>query len=649
MITIELAIILPIYFKLNSIDNENVNITLKTRTESIIKYVTYQIDDYADILQRNAAFFKIVKTAGEYISYSNYSYFVENNQLNIIDIALNWWIPKIEYNQVYAYQNFSQQNISPNYNIWEINSLGQHVPVTSVSPRDYYFPLAYCYPPSPIIDTLMGLDFESNPITAGLLLFGLSSPTITSSFRVSLTTAPNTYEYGVIFNLPVLLNNNEPIDKNNTNVIGVNMQLVIIYDLFTVGLDAYNITSFDTSNFDIFAFDITNDSLTDNKLLNISLLYKKNISEYENIWFVGDMPNYDNLYSINLPVFNRQWKIYFRFTQTYFNDLKTNTPIIVTMIIFIVAITLNIIIVVIIIIFYNNAENAKLITQREREKKLLSNKMLSYINHEIRNPLNIIKGLISLMKDNLVEFVGFDNERELSIASEHPKELFIHSENVVTILSDCYTILGSCVVMEHIVNDVLDIRRLEEGKLDLTNKLINLDEFMRQFYKTLKQKLDENQLIEFTFSVDETIKYITIDPIRLTQVLLNFMTNALKFTIEGSIILSVTNKDNKIRFEVKDTGKGISDENKIKIFNPFSQVNIDESRRFGGTGLGLYLCKMLADIMNGDVGFDSVYGNGSSFWIDFPNSIIGDLPEDLKLIESDNKNDIKLEELQIIK
>jgi len=606
MITIELAIILPIYFKLNSIDNENVNITLKTRTESIIKYVTYQIDDYADILQRNAAFFKIVKTAGEYISYSNYSYFVENNQLNIIDIALNWWIPKIEYNQVYAYQNFSQQNISPNYNIWEINSLGQHVPVTSVSPRDYYFPLAYCYPPSPIIDTLMGLDFESNPITAGLLLFGLSSPTITSSFRVSLTTAPNTYEYGVIFNLPVLLNNNEPIDKNNTNVIGVNMQLVIIYDLFTVGLDAYNITSFDTSNF-------------------------------------------DNLYSINLPVFNRQWKIYFRFTQTYFNDLKTNTPIIVTMIIFIVAITLNIIIVVIIIIFYNNAENAKLITQREREKKLLSNKMLSYINHEIRNPLNIIKGLISLMKDNLVEFVGFDNERELSIASEHPKELFIHSENVVTILSDCYTILGSCVVMEHIVNDVLDIRRLEEGKLDLTNKLINLDEFMRQFYKTLKQKLDENQLIEFTFSVDETIKYITIDPIRLTQVLLNFMTNALKFTIEGSIILSVTNKDNKIRFEVKDTGKGISDENKIKIFNPFSQVNIDESRRFGGTGLGLYLCKMLADIMNGDVGFDSVYGNGSSFWIDFPNSIIGDLPEDLKLIESDNKNDIKLEELQIIK
>jgi signal transduction histidine kinase len=113
-----------------------------------------------------------------------------------------------------------------------------------------------------------------------------------------------------------------------------------------------------------------------------------------------------------------------------------------------------------------------------------------------------------------------------------------------------------------------------------------------------------------------------IDEMRLKQILLNFLTNALKFTESGSITLKIEEFDQTMKFSVIDTGKGIPQNDKSKIFQPFNQINKEDASRHSGIGLGLYLCKMLSTCMNGKIGFESEFKKGSTFWVEFQKKVL---------------------------
>jgi signal transduction histidine kinase len=182
-------------------------------------------------------------------------------------------------------------------------------------------------------------------------------------------------------------------------------------------------------------------------------------------------------------------------------------------------------------------------------------------------------------------------------------------------ISDSQTALGSCNLVEHIVNDVLDLKKLEEDKLTLVEKNVIVSDFIIQFNKCIKQKLNEKPQITYEVNADETIQIICVDPMRLTQILLNYFTNSIKFTDEGKICLNIYRHSGEIRFELSDTGRGIKDEDRSKVFKQFVQLDENDSARHRGFGLGLYLCNMLAKRMNGTVGYESVFGMGSNFWV----------------------------------
>ena len=249
----------------------------------------------------------------------------------------------------------------------------------------------------------------------------------------------------------------------------------------------------------------------------------------------------------------------------------------------------------------------------QKNRYILADKMLGYINHEMRNPLNCINGLIDL---SLIQY-------ESNLENDNTDE---------EIKNDLLTAKIACDLLNHIINDILDLKKINNGKLDINNTNINVDDFVNKLQKILSTKINEHSNIQFHFRNPECITNIYFDEQRLLQILINFITNALKYTETGSIILlieyiignisiDVEKNIRKIRISIKDTGRGIKIQDYNNIFKPFDQNNLNKNSQ-SGIGLGLYLCKMIIDQTGGKIGFDSEFGIGSTFYIEFYENII---------------------------
>jgi signal transduction histidine kinase len=231
----------------------------------------------------------------------------------------------------------------------------------------------------------------------------------------------------------------------------------------------------------------------------------------------------------------------------------------------------------------------------KKNKYIVVDRMLAYVNHEIRTPISCINGLIEIC---LIKLGNMRNELQ----------------------SNLYTAKRACDMLIHIVNDILDLKKIKDGKLVIHKSVINIDTFTKNLYKILLPKLNEKPDIEYIFQNPDNIENIYYDEQRLLQILLNFITNSLKFTDIGTVILFIEMIDkNKIQISVIDTGRGIEKNKYKKIFKPFDQSELSDSLRQGGVGLGLYLCKMIIDQMGDQIGFSSEINSGTTFWIAFNN------------------------------
>jgi len=234
-------------------------------------------------------------------------------------------------------------------------------------------------------------------------------------------------------------------------------------------------------------------------------------------------------------------------------------------------------------------------TQAESANKAKSS-FLASMSHEIRTPLNAIIGFINL----------------LTKGETDPQKL----EYLTTVQNSSSSLLG-------VINDILDISKIEDGKLDI--EAIDFDVYQQineliMFYQSTVQSRD----IKLTLNIDESVpKYLTSDPLRLKQVMSNLISNAIKFSPEDSEVkIDLSYKDAQLYVSISDKGIGITDEAKKRIFNAFEQAETSTTRSFGGTGLGLAISKKLVDLLGGEISVEGEVGKGSvfSFYIDAPES-----------------------------
>jgi signal transduction histidine kinase len=224
----------------------------------------------------------------------------------------------------------------------------------------------------------------------------------------------------------------------------------------------------------------------------------------------------------------------------------------------------------------------------------LKTQFVANISHEIRTPMSGILGLAELLADD----VEGDNKEIANL-------IFQSAKNLMTL-----------------VNDLLDLAKVEAGKVEITNEHFNIrklgDDVLAVF-----QHAAANRKLKLISTVDDSIAVEGYgDSNRIRQVLQNLVQNAIKFTDSGSVELLVENAKrsgrNHVRFAVRDTGKGISVEDQKKLFQLFVQVDGSTKRKHSGTGLGLALSKRLVELMGGEIGVESEVGAGTTFWAILP-------------------------------
>lgn len=234
---------------------------------------------------------------------------------------------------------------------------------------------------------------------------------------------------------------------------------------------------------------------------------------------------------------------------------------------------------------------------RTHQSDILKSNFLSNMSHEIRTPMNGIMGFAQLLKDET------DKERR-----DRYIDIIYHNG----------------LLLVNLIDDIIDVTKIDTDKLTINKTKCNIDDLMFDlytFFNEIKFKQEKEHInIRLLNLNDDESTIVYTDGQRLRQVLSNLIGNAVKFTEKGHVDFGyiVKSEEQLINFFVRDTGIGIPDEQRDVVFDRFRQVQEGSNRKYGGTGIGLYLCKAIVEMLGGQIWFDSTVGEGSTFYFSIP-------------------------------
>jgi len=235
-------------------------------------------------------------------------------------------------------------------------------------------------------------------------------------------------------------------------------------------------------------------------------------------------------------------------------------------------------------------QNAEVATATRQKSEFLAN-----MSHELRTPLNGIIGFAELMRDGLGGPITETN-------AEFLDDILLSSQHLL-----------------HLINDILDLAKVEAGKITFRPEKVRLDSVIGEVRQMVREMAAKNQ-VELRVEVDPSLPEVELDPARLRQVLYNYISNALKFTEAGGkvVVRATPLSERMFRLEVEDTGIGIRSDDVGKLFSEFQQLDEGAAKKYQGTGLGLALTRRIVEAQGGSVGVSSRWGEGSTFYAILP-------------------------------
>ena len=261
---------------------------------------------------------------------------------------------------------------------------------------------------------------------------------------------------------------------------------------------------------------------------------------------------------------------------------------------------------------------------KEKAEEREQAEFISTASHEMRTPVASIEGYLGLA---------------LNPATAHIDE---KARDFITKAHESAQHLG------RLFQDLLDISKVEDGRMKNNPKIINVNEFLKDIFDGLATKADEKQL-NYIFMPDiidegkekslQPIFYANIDPDHFREVVSNLIENAIKYTPSGEVVVNVTGDDKQISVSVKDSGIGIPAEDIPHLFQKFYRVDNSDTREIGGTGLGLYLSRRLAEAMSGNLRVESKYKEGSTFYLEIPRMSSSEAKQRLESAEAEKPED----------
>jgi len=229
---------------------------------------------------------------------------------------------------------------------------------------------------------------------------------------------------------------------------------------------------------------------------------------------------------------------------------------------------------------------------------------LASMSHELRTPLNSIIGFTGIILNELAGPLNLEQKKQLKMVK------------------------GSSHHLLNLINDVLDISKIEAGEVEISKEAFNIRQVIDQVVESLRPLAEQKGLSLFV-QIDLDIDVVVSDERRIRQILINLVNNAVKFTEEGGVKIACQRQDSAIEVRVTDTGIGIREEDMGKLFKPFQQLDVGTARRYEGTGLGLSVCKRILEMLGGGIWVESQFGKGSTFAFTLP----------LKLEEKDDEEE----------
>lgn len=311
-----------------------------------------------------------------------------------------------------------------------------------------------------------------------------------------------------------------------------------------------------------------------------------------NVAIFNSLQARSEFYTANFSSFGEIIMVAVRYDQQYTAQFVGNTWVILAAVLAPVCFLIDVIWITLALL-WQRKQHLHQVEQRKRKEAQV---MICYVNHEIRNPLQTILGLADMQLERA------ENEEQ---------------DHLLT--CEASAIARAAEFIEHITRDILDLHRVEDGKLDIEMSDVDVGLLVNDLKTAVVPLLIKKQGVDLVWCFAPEVSSIHTDRYRLEQILLNFLTNAFKHTERGAITLSLSFVTPAwIRISVADTGTGIASETREKLFERFSQSSTRDASEHGGFGLGLHLTKMLAQLLGGKVGFDSTFGVGSVFWVDLP-------------------------------